>query len=70
MITVRHHKGHSGKSVFAWRVYREGLLNGIKPYRTQLAKYRTQEAAEKAADHYRANDSRTEAARRALGRAS
>lgn len=58
-ITVRKHRGHSGLSVFEWRVFREG--NDVKPFRFQLAKYRTQEAAERAAEYYRKNDARVAA---------
>ncbi len=53
MIVVQKHKGHSGQSVFEWRVYRVTQVNAGRTIKTQLAKYRTQEAAESAADHYR-----------------
>jgi hypothetical protein len=55
MITVKH---HSGKSVFAWRVYKEFVQNGTKHRRFQIAKYRTREAAEKAAEFHRAHEAR------------
>lgn len=45
MITVQKHKGHSGKSVFEWRVYCVSTLYG-RTIKTQLAKCKTQEAAE------------------------
>ena len=69
-ITVRQHKGRSGKSVFAWRVYRETLLNGSKMHKTQLGKYRTQIEADKAAEHYRNNDERVAQLRGAVDRHS
>jgi hypothetical protein len=56
MIVVRKHKGRSGISVYEWRVYRR--IIDPKVHNFQLAKYRTQEAAERAADHYRNNDDR------------
>jgi len=52
MIKVRHHKGRSGKSVFEWRVYRV-ITHYARVINIQLGKYRTQEAAERAAEHYR-----------------
>ena len=59
MIVVRKHKGRSGSSVYEWRVYR--VTSGPKVHNFQLAKYRTREAAENAADLYRANDARVAA---------
>ena len=52
-ITVRKHKGRSGQSVYEWRVYRVTQVNAGRTITTQLAKCRSQEQAEKAADHYR-----------------
>lgn len=58
-IEVRQHRGRSGKSVYEWRVYRRfGIGNS---HRRQLGKYRTQEAAERAAEHFRRNDERVAA---------
>ena len=51
MIVVRKHKGRSGRSVYEWRVY--SVTSGPKVHNTQLGKFRTQEAAERAAEHYR-----------------
>jgi hypothetical protein len=51
MIVVKHHRGHSGRSVYTYRVYR--VIDGPKRHHIQLAKYRTQEAAERAAEVYR-----------------
>lgn len=62
MITLRHHRGRSGKSVYEWRVYRSGEING-KPFNIQLGKYRTREEAEKAVIHFRENDERIDALR-------
>lgn len=45
MIVVTAHKGHSGKSVFEWRVYSVSTLHG-RTVKTQLAKCKTREAAE------------------------
>jgi hypothetical protein len=59
VIVVRKHKGRSGMSVFEWRVY--SVTGGPKEHNTQLGKYRTQEAAERAAEHYRANEVRVAA---------
>jgi hypothetical protein len=59
MIIVRKHKGRSGVSVYEWRVY--SVTSGPKVHTTQLGKYRTQEAAERAAEHYRANEARVAA---------
>jgi hypothetical protein len=39
--TVKHHKGHSGKSVYEWRVY--ATYEG--PIRSQLGKFRTEASA-------------------------
>jgi hypothetical protein len=52
MIIVSHHKGRSGLSVYEWRVYRVIQHNAITR-KFQLAKYRTEQAANRAADHYR-----------------
>lgn len=58
-IEVRRHRGRSGKSVYGWRVYRRfGIDNS---HRTQIGKYRTQEAAERAAERFRRNDERVAA---------
>jgi hypothetical protein len=57
MIEIKKHKGKSGKSVFEWRIY-SVYENGS---RFQLAKYRTLESAEKAAEAYRANNLRVAA---------
>jgi hypothetical protein len=54
MIVVRKHKGRSGISVYEWRVYR--VTSGPKVHNTQVAKYRTVEEANRAADFYRARD--------------
>ncbi len=54
MIKVRKHKGRSGKSVYEWRVYRVSTQG--KGHQTQLAKCRSLEAAERAAEFYRARD--------------
>ena len=54
MIVVRKHKGRSGQSVFEWRVYR--VITGPRAHNFQLGKYRTEAAAELAAEHYRARD--------------
>jgi hypothetical protein len=51
MIVVKHHRGHSGRSVYTYRVYR--VVDGPKRLQIQLAKYRSQEAAERAAEVYR-----------------
>lgn len=61
MIVVKH---HSGKSVYAWRVYRliDANGNGSRIIRCQLAKYRTQEGAERAAKAYRDGEERLKAA--------
>ena len=59
MIAVRKHKGRSGRSVFEWRVY--SVIEGPKTITTQLGKYRTQEAAEAAAEHHRTNQARVKA---------
>jgi len=59
VIVVRKHKGRSGHSVFEWRVY--SVIEGPKVHNTQLGKYRTQEAAERAAEHHRANEARVKA---------
>jgi hypothetical protein len=55
-ITVRKHAGHSGKSVFSWRVYREWGGDGLRAGRVQLAKAKTEEAADRVAAHYRERD--------------
>jgi hypothetical protein len=52
-VTVRKHKGRSGQSVYEWRVYRVTQVNAGRTVTTQLAKYRTQDAANQAAEHYR-----------------
>lgn len=54
---VREHRGRSGKSVFAWRVYRI-YENGSE---IQLAKYRSRDAAEAARGHYILNNERIRA---------
>jgi hypothetical protein len=53
MIKVVRHKGHSGKSVYEWRVYRIIEASPGRVIKSQLGKYRSQELAEKAASHYR-----------------
>jgi hypothetical protein len=53
MIVVKKHKGRSGKSVYEWRVYRVSEPNPGKVIKSQLGKYRSQELAEKAAEHFR-----------------
>jgi hypothetical protein len=53
VFELKHHKGHSGKSVFEWRVYRVSTPNPGRTIRTQLGKYRTKEAAELAINFYR-----------------
>lgn len=55
-ITVRKHAGHSGKSVFGWRVYREWGGDGWKAGRTQLAKAKNEDAANRVATFYRERD--------------
>ena len=60
MITVKKHKGRSGISVFEYRVYRVTELNPGRIVTTQLGKYRTESAANAAAEHYRANDARVQ----------
>ena len=57
MFKVRHHKGRSGLSVFEWRVYHV-IQHHARIVNIQLGKYRTQEAAERAAEHYRKNAER------------
>jgi len=52
MFKVRKHKGRSGKSVFEYRVYRV-LSNGSE---FQLAKYRTEELAQKALEFYQTRE--------------
>jgi hypothetical protein len=52
MIVVRHHKGRRGKSVYVWRVYRQVQDNG-RTRQFQLSKYRTEAAANTAAEFYR-----------------
>lgn len=52
---VREHKGRSGKSVYGFRVYSEWTQYTDKIHRTQLGKFRTREAAERAAEHYRSH---------------
>lgn len=54
---VKRHAGRSGQSVYEWRVYHVLDQNG-RARQTQLAKYRSQETAEKAAEIYRANAAR------------
>lgn len=49
---VRKHKGRSGRSVFEWRIYHLFGAHG-KVRSTQLAKYRSREAAERAVVIYR-----------------
>jgi hypothetical protein len=61
MIVVRKHKGRSGRSVFEWRVYSVIEAAPGRTITTQLGKYRTQEAAERAAEHHRANKARVKA---------
>jgi hypothetical protein len=62
-FVVKHHRGRSGKSVFAWRVYRvvDWNGNGSRIVRTQLAKFRTEEAANKAAARMRLHDATAQA---------
>lgn len=64
MIVVRKHAGRSGRSVFEYRVYRVWTTPG-REHQSQLAKYRTEAAAEKAAQFYRDNDERLRAAGKA-----
>jgi len=52
VITVTHHKGRSGLSVYEYRVYRM-IVDGPRTRKFQLGKFRTLEAAERAAEHYR-----------------
>lgn len=61
MIVIRKHKGRSGLSVYGWRVYRVSEVNPGRTVNTQLGKYRSQDEARRAAEHYRANDARVAA---------
>jgi PII-like signaling protein len=64
-IMVRKHKGRAGKSVYEWRVYRVITtgIDGARTIKTQLGKYRTEQAAELAASHCRKYAIRKEVSR-------
>lgn len=55
---VRHHKGRSGKSVFAWRVYSVMTVGFSRKRKTQLAKYKTEAEAQRCREHFEAADAR------------
>jgi len=44
VIVVKRHKGHSGVSVYEWRVYRV-FTQGAKTRQVQLMKSKSEEAA-------------------------
>ncbi len=60
---IKHHKGRSGRSAFEWRVYSVWDHNG-RARRHQLAKYRTEAAAQRCLEHFQAVDARREAIRK------
>ena len=60
MIVIRKHSGRSGVSVYGWRVYRVYTSPGMER-KFQLGKFRSREEAQRAAEHYRANDARLDA---------
>lgn len=50
---IKEHKGRSGKSVFAFRVYSIHVRNGCHKQQIQLGKFKTRAAAEALLARYR-----------------